>query len=163
MLKSIVKTINASTRFIVGDLNPSLTARTHALDEVASIRHDLKKAKAYDVKADAELLQELDAIMGREGDNATALTMEQATALAEEADVEEEVVHPRTAEIANEIVSTLKDTTRNTAKRATAIRTLLEEVITLNGEDTETKALLAIKKDVKFLNAVSMNYAKHTH
>ena len=163
MLKFIVKTINVSTRFIVGDLNPSLTARTHALDEVASIRHDLKKAKAYNVKADAELVQELDVIMGREGDNATALTMEQATALAEEADVEEEVVHPRTAEIANEIVSTLKDTTRNTAKRATVIRTLLEEVITLNGEDTETKALLAIKKDVKFLNAVSMNYAKHTH
>lgn len=92
MLKSIVKTINASTRFIVGDLNPSLIARTHALDEVASIRHDLKKAKAYDVKADAKLLQELDMIMGREGDTSTKLTLEQGLALADEADVEDNTV-----------------------------------------------------------------------
>lgn len=92
MLKSIVKTINTSTRFIVGNLNPSLTARTHALDEVASIRHDLKKAKAYDVKADAILLQELDMIMGREGDTATELTLEQGLALADEADVEDNTV-----------------------------------------------------------------------
>lgn len=89
MLKHIVKVINASTRFIVGDLNAELTARTHALDEVAAIRHDLKKAKAYDALADAQLLQELDVIMDREGENATALTLEQGLALAEEADVEE--------------------------------------------------------------------------
>ena len=92
MLKFIVKTINTSTRFIVGDLNPSLVARTHALDEVASIRHNLKKAKAYDVKADAELLQELDTIMGRAGDTATELTLEQGLALADEADVEDNTV-----------------------------------------------------------------------
>lgn len=88
MLKFIVKTINTSTRFIVGDLNPDLVARTHALDAVASTRHDLKKAKAYDFKADAELLQELDTIMGREGDTSTELTLEQGLALADEADVE---------------------------------------------------------------------------
>lgn len=89
MLKFIVKTINVSTRFIVGDLNPDLVARTHALDAVASTRHDLKKAKAYDVKADAKLLQELDIIMGRQGYTATELTLEQGLALADEADVEE--------------------------------------------------------------------------
>ena len=99
MLKFIVKTINTSTRFIVGDLNPSLVARTHALDEVASIRHNLKKAKAYDVKADAELLQELDTIMGRAGDTATKLTLEQGLALADEADVEESI----TSELNNTI------------------------------------------------------------
>ena len=92
MLKFIVKTINTSTRFIVGDLNPSLVARTHELDEVASIRHNLKKAKAYDVKADAKLLQELDTIMGRAGDTATELTLEQGLALADEADVEDNTV-----------------------------------------------------------------------
>ena len=92
MLKFIVKTINTSTRFIVGDLNPSLVARTHALDEVASLRHNLKKAKAYDVKADAKLLQELDTIMGRAGDTATELTLEQGLALADEADVEDNTV-----------------------------------------------------------------------
>ena len=92
MLKFIVKTINTSTRFIVGDLNPSLVARTHALDEVASIRHNLKKAIAYVVKADAELLQELDTIMGRAGDTATELTLEQGLALADEADVEDNTV-----------------------------------------------------------------------
>lgn len=97
MLKHIVKVINASTRFIVGDLNAELTARTHALDEVAAIRHDLKKAKNYDALADAQLLQELDVIMGREGDTATELTVQQAIALADEADVEE-VVHVPTAE-----------------------------------------------------------------
>lgn len=91
MLKFIVKTINASTRFIVGDLNPALVARTHALDEVASIRHDLKKAREYDAKADAELLLELDTIMGREGKDATELTLEQGLALADEADVEESI------------------------------------------------------------------------
>ena len=92
MLKHICKAINTSTRFIVGDLDPSLVARTHALDEVASIRHSLKKAKAYDVKADAELLQELDKIMGRAGDTATELTLEQGLALADEADVEDNTV-----------------------------------------------------------------------
>lgn len=92
MLKHICKAINASTRFIVGDLNAELTARTHALDEVAAIRHDLKKAKTYDALADAQLLQELDTIMGREGDTATELTLEQGLALADEADVEDNTV-----------------------------------------------------------------------
>ena len=163
MLKSICKVINASTRLIVGNTNPALTERTYALDLIMATRHEVKKEGLLDAAADAELIEMLDLAMGREGEDATELTFEQGIARADEADVEDEEVAPETASIANEILAILKDTTRNTAKRATAIRTLLEQHIALNGTNEEATALLAIKKDVKFLNAVSMNYAKHTH
>lgn len=93
MLKHICKAINASTRLIVGKSNPSLTARTHEIDAVMAERHALKKEKKLDVAADARLVLELDRIMGREGTaKATALTLEQGLALADEADVEEDSI-----------------------------------------------------------------------
>jgi len=161
MLKSICKVINASTRLIVGNTNPALTERTHTLDEIMAERHDLKKEGKLDLAQEADLVARIDKAMGRPE---RPLPAKQATAVASmEADVEDEEVAPETASIANEILAILKDTTRNIAKRATAIRTLLEQHIALNGTNEEATALLAIKKDVKFLNAVAMNYAKHTH
>lgn len=91
MLKFITKTVNATTRLVVGKSNPALTARTHELDAVMAKRHDLKKAKELDIAQDTLLVLELDRIMGRTSTpKATKLDMEQATSVAYlQADVEE--------------------------------------------------------------------------
>lgn len=89
MLKHICKAINMTTRVIVGNTNPSITERTYALDLIMATRHEVKKDGHLDAAADAELLGMLDLAMGREGDTATELTLEQGLALADEADVEE--------------------------------------------------------------------------
>ena len=93
MLKYITKAMNATTRVIIGNTNPSLTARTHAIDTVMAERHELKKNKELTVSADTKLVQRLDVIMGRQGtEEETKLTPEQGFAMAEEADVEEDEV-----------------------------------------------------------------------
>ena len=89
MLKHICKAINMTTRVIVGNTNPSITERTYALDLIMATRHEVKKDGHLDAAADAELLGMLDLAMGREGDTATELTLEQGLALADEADVED--------------------------------------------------------------------------
>ena len=92
MLKHICKAINMTTRVIVGNTNPSITERTYALDLIMTTRHEVKKDGHLDAAADAELLGMLDLAMGREGDTATELTLEQGLALADEADVEDNTV-----------------------------------------------------------------------
>ena len=92
MLKHICKAINMTTRVIVGNTNPSITERTYALDLIMATRHEVKKDGHLDAAADAELLGMLDLAMGREGDTATELTLEQGLALADEADVEDNTV-----------------------------------------------------------------------
>ena len=92
MLKHICKAINMTTRVIVGNTNPSITERTYALDLIMATRHKVKKDGHLDAAADAELLGMLDLAMGREGDTATELTLEQGLALADEADVEDNTV-----------------------------------------------------------------------
>ena len=92
MLKHICKAINMTTRVIVGNTNPSITERTYALDLIMPTRHEAKKDGHLDAAADAELLGMLDLAMGREGDTATELTLEQGLALADEADVEDNTV-----------------------------------------------------------------------
>lgn len=90
MLKHICKAINMTTRAIVGKSNPEITARTHALDAVMAERHALKKEKKLDVAADARLVNRIDTIMGVVGTKEESkYTVEQAIALAKEADVEE--------------------------------------------------------------------------
>lgn len=92
MLKHICKAINMTTRVIVGNTNPSITERIYALDLIMATRHEVKKDGHLDAAADAELLGMLDLAMGREGDTATELTLEQGLALADEADVEDNTV-----------------------------------------------------------------------
>ena len=92
MLKHICKAINMTTRVIVGNTNPSITERTYALDLIMATRHEVKKDGHLDAAANTELLGMLDLAMGREGDTATELTLEQGLALADEADVEDNTV-----------------------------------------------------------------------
>ena len=92
MLKFIVKAINMTTRVIVGNTNPSITERTYALDLIMATRHEVKKDGHLDAAANAKLLGMFDVAMGREGDTATELTLEQGLALADEADVEDNTV-----------------------------------------------------------------------
>lgn len=90
MLKFITKTINATTRLVVGNSNPALTERTHTLDEIMNERHDLKKEGKLDLAQEAILVGRIDKAMGRP---ARPLPTEQATAVASmDADVEVEVV-----------------------------------------------------------------------
>ena len=92
MLKHICKAINMTTRVIVGNTNPSITERTYALDLIMATRHEVKKDGHLDAAANAKLLGMFDVAMGREGDTATELTLEQGLALADEADVEDNTV-----------------------------------------------------------------------
>ena len=92
MLKHICKAINMTTRVIVGNTNPSITERTCALDLIMATRHEVKKDGHLDAAANAKLLGMLDLAMGRTGDTATKLTLEQGLALADEADVEDNTV-----------------------------------------------------------------------
>lgn len=89
MLKSISKALNATTRLIVGNTNPAITARTHALDEVMANRALIKKAGKMTEAEDGILVAHIDTIMGRTGKDSTPLTVTQVMAVAEEADVEE--------------------------------------------------------------------------
>lgn len=112
MLKFITKAINSSTRFIVGDLNPSLTARTQELDTIMAERHDLKKAGKLDLAQEALLVARIDKAMGKPE---RPLATEQATAVAAmDADVEEDVDTPTNTTyeddaVAEEVVPTAEE------------------------------------------------------